>query len=77
MKSFEEIVNEGVPPKKVHTKASDKIQHQRYYRQHKSKIKLRLRRYRKTAHFKRLMKIAKRKARVGKTATGRRMVKRI
>lgn len=70
-------LSEAPPPKKVHTKAADKLAHRKYYRTHKAKIKLKLRRYRKTSHFKRLMKLAKLKARTGKTATGRRKVKRI
>jgi len=62
---------------RVHTKASDKLAHKRYYRKNKSKLKLKARRFRKTSKFKRYVKLAKRKARVGRTARGKRQVKRI
>jgi hypothetical protein len=60
-----------------HTKATDKLAHQRYYRKNKAKLKLKMKRYRKTSHYKRLVAKGKIKRRSGKTATGRRIVKRV
>jgi len=73
----EDDVDESVAPKRVHTSALDKLQHKKAYRKNKSKIKIKANRYRKTAHAKRLKKVSKRKAKQGKTATGRRIIKRI
>jgi len=60
-----------------HTSAAEKLKHKKEYRKNRAKIKLKQKRYRKTAKFKRLMKKSKRMARQGRTATGRRQVKRI
>ena len=70
-------VDEAVSLKRVHTSAMDKLAHKKTYRKNRSKLKIKNKRYRKTAHAKRLARIGKRKAKQGKTATGRRMVKRI
>lgn len=59
------------------TKAAEKIANKKRYRQNKAKIKIKQARYRKTAKFKKLKRISKIKAKSGKTATGRRMTKRI
>jgi len=66
-----------VAPVRKHTKATDKLKHKKDYRKNKSKIKIKQKRYRKTAKFKRNQRLGKVKKRSGKTATGRRITKRI
>jgi len=73
----EDDIDEAAAPKRVHTSAADKLAHKQNYRKNRSKIKIKAKRYRKTAHAKRMKKISKRKAKLGKTATGRRIIKRI
>jgi len=74
----DENIEEGsTAVKRVHTSAKDKLKNKKAYRKNKSKIKIKAKRYRKTSHAKRLKKIGKRKAKQGKTATGRRIIKRI
>lgn len=67
----------AIAPKKVHIKAADKQKHRREYRRNKAKIKLRLKRYRKTAAYRRWLKKYKRMSKRGLTATGKRKRKYI
>ncbi len=64
-------------PKKVRIKAADRLKHHREYRRNRAKIKIRMKRYRKTAKFRRWLKRYKMKKAHGKTATGKRIRKYI
>jgi hypothetical protein len=65
-------LDEAAPPKRVRRDLKAKRERSREYRRHKAQLKLKAKKYRKSAHGKLLAKKRKRMAKRGLTATGQR-----
>jgi hypothetical protein len=70
-----EEIEEGMAAKRVKIKPADKRKRKREYRKKKAQLKMKARRFRRTAKFKKYSRMKKRKARSGKTASGKRIRK--
>lgn len=70
-----EDIDEGFSARKVKIKPSEKRERHREYRRNRAALKLRAKKYRRTTKFKQWKRRSKRKARQGKTATGKRIRK--
>lgn len=70
-----EEVDEGMAAKRVKIKPADKRKRKREYRKKKAQLKMKARRFRRTAKFKKYSRMKKRKAKSGKTASGKRIRK--
>lgn len=70
-----EEMEEALAPKRRRIKPSEKRERRKYYRQHRAQIKRKVRKYKKSAKGRRMKKLAKRMAKRGKTATGKRRTK--
>ena len=70
-----EDVDEGMAAKRVKIDPAEKRKRKREYRKKKAKLKMKARRFRRTAKFKKYKRIKERKAKSGKTATGKRIRK--
>ena len=68
-------IDEAVAAKKVKIKMSDRLARRRKYRKNKARLKMKAKKFRRTSKFKKWKKISKRKAKSGKTATGKRIRK--
>jgi hypothetical protein len=77
---FENNLNEGEllgdAAKLKRTKPSEKRTHKVFYKKHKSKIKRAAKKYRKSAAGRKHAKLSKRKSKMGRTATGKRITRR-
>ena len=67
---IEEVLDEKVVKRKKRT-AQQRRQQKIAYRKNRNKLKMAAKKYRKTARYKQLQKIGKRKRKMGKTATDR------
>ena len=72
---WDDDVDESMMAKKKKIPRALKMKRRRLYKRNKAKIKRKIKRYRKTASFKRYSKKAKRKSVQGKTSTGKRKSK--
>ena len=70
-----EDVDEGMAAKRVKINPAEKRKRKREYRKKRAKLKMKARRFRRTAKFKKYKRIKERKAKSGKTATGKRIRK--
>jgi len=70
--SEDDDLDEAASKQKKHTSAAVKNKRRKIYRMNKAKIKIKARRRRKTAAFKRYVRKAKVKAKSGRTASGKR-----
>jgi hypothetical protein len=71
----DEELNEAVPSsKRVKIDPKVRRQRRREYRKKRAQLKRQAKRFRKTAKFKKWKRLAKRKAKQGRTATGKRRV---
>jgi hypothetical protein len=68
-------LDEAVAAKKVKIKPSDKRARKRMYRKNRAALKLKAKKFRRTAKYKQYMRMKKRKASSGKTARGKRIRK--
>lgn len=68
-------VDEAISAKRVKIKPAEKRKRKREYRKKRAKLKMKGRRFRRTAKFKKWQRMKKRKAKSGKTATGKRVRK--
>ena len=68
-------MEEAAAPKRVKIKPAEKRKRRRLYRKMKAALKLKARKFRRTAKFKKWARKAKRKAKAGFTATGKRIRK--
>jgi len=70
-----EDVDEGMAAKRVKIDPKEKRKRKREYRKKKAKLKMKARRFRRTAKFKKYKRMKERKAKSGKTASGKRVRK--
>lgn len=70
-----DLVTDGFTAKKVKIKPSDKRERRMDYRRSRAAIKLRAKKFRKTTKYKQYKRKRDRKARQGKTSTGKRIRK--
>lgn len=70
-----EDVDEGLAAKRVKIDPKEKRKRKREYRKKKAKLKMKARRFRRTAKFKKYKRMKERKAKSGKTASGKRIRK--
>lgn len=70
-----EDVDEGMGAKRVKIDPKEKRKRKREYRKKKAKLKMKARRFRRTAKFKKYKRMKERKAKSGKTASGKRIRK--
>jgi len=70
-----EDVDEGMAAKRVKIDPKEKRKRKREYRKKKAKLKMKARRFRRTAKFKKYKRMKERKAKSGKTASGKRIRK--
>ena len=70
-----EDVDEGMAAKRVKINPAEKRKRKREYRKKRAKLKMKARRFRRTAKFKKYKRLKDRKAKSGKTATGKRIRK--
>jgi len=70
-----EDVDEGMATKRVKIDPKEKRKRKREYRKKKAKLKMKARRFRRTAKFKKYKRMKERKAKSGKTASGKRIRK--
>ena len=69
----EEDLEEAVGAKRQKIDRAARRQRKREYRKKRAQIKLKLKKYRRTAKFKKYERMKKRKAKQGKTSTGKRV----
>ena len=67
---IDEVLDEKVVKREKRT-AQQRRDQKMAYRKNRNKLKMAAKKYRKTARYKQLQKIGKRKRKMGKTATGR------
>jgi len=70
-----EDVDEATAAKRVKINPAEKRKRKREYRKKRAKLKMKARRFRRTAKFKKYKRLKDRKAKSGKTATGKRIRK--
>lgn len=70
-----EDLEEGIAAKRVKIKPAEKRKRKREYRKKRARLKMKQKKYRRTAKFKRWKRMKERKAKSGKTATGKRIRK--
>ena len=68
-------VDEAIAAKRVKIKPSERRKRKREYRKKKVRLKMKAKRFRRTAKFKKWKRMKERKAKSGKTATGKRIRK--
>lgn len=68
-------LEEAISAKRVKIKPAEKRKRKREYRKKRARLKMKGRKFRRTAKFKRWQRMKKRKAKSGKTATGKRVRK--
>ena len=71
----EEEVDEAFSAKKVKIKPSERRQRRREYRKNRAALKMKAKKFRRTAKYKQWLRLKKRKAASGKTARGKRIRK--
>jgi len=69
----EDEMEEAISAKRVKIDPAERRKRRREYRKKKAKIKMKLKRYRRTAQYKKYERMKKRKAKSGKTASGKRI----
>lgn len=70
-----EELEEAFAPKRIKIKPAERRERRIAYRHNRAALKLKAKKFRRTAKFKRWLRKSKRKARMGKTATGKRIRK--
>jgi hypothetical protein len=68
-------LEEGMAAKRVKIKPAEKRKRKREYRKKRAQLKMKARRFRRTSKFKKYSRLKKRKAKSGKTASGKRIRK--
>lgn len=68
-------VDEAIAAKRVKIKPAERRKRKREYRRKKARLKMKAKKFRRTAKFKRWKRMKERKAKSGKTATGKRIRK--
>ena len=70
-----EDIDEAIAAKRVKIKPAERRKRKREYRRKKARLKMKAKKFRRTAKFKRWKRMKERKAKSGKTATGKRIRK--
>lgn len=70
-----EDIEEAIAAKRVKIDPKERRKRKREYRKKKAQLKMKARRFRRTAKFKKYKRMKERKAKSGKTATGKRIRK--